>query len=803
MKILPCTAGLVAAFAVAGCGQASAGHEATTSAGAARARLHGLAPGHPRLLVTAADVKRLRGWATRSNPFWSQGLAVLARNAKKDMTRGLVPRKDGGSDSYEEYPTEWYAELFAFMSMVDPHPAERADYGSRARRLLMYVIGRSAPGRGSDNQPFRDPDFSTSDRSRWQGEAYGLTVDWAYSYFSRADRAKIRKVFLRWAAEQYRAYPLDAFDGPHPSPSGAADNPALLQNPAAVRWSLNNYYVAHARNLGLMALALDPRDDPGGRLRHYLASVTGNWLYVIDHALRSDAAGGFSPEGFEYGPDSLGRLLQLLYALHTAGRDNPASPGPQVSIAANPFWGDFVSDLLESLPPSPTRLSGDDAYLGQIWQPAWFGSAENYRAPDFITALAPLALSAAARGDQRTLDTIRWIETNIPPGGRSSLLARAGGDTDQFLDAILYFLLFDPHAAPPADPRPQLPLQAFAPGINRILARTCWCADGRMFNYGLSWTEIDHQFGDGNDFGFWRKGEWLTKQRSGYHSGGSFTDYQDSVTIENDPPQDNDPSDNPHGIWQRGDQWVMEPAGDPKLVAHSSGDGYVYALGDATNLYNSPYQHSTDVTEASRSIVWLEPDLIVVYDRAATGKPDRFKRFWLQLPAPPQIAGNRATVQTPGGQQLFSTTLLPAGASLTSVPDDDSEEPATDEPMRYRLMVTDPTEPQAVRFLNVIQGADGGAAPAPALLVRSAAGTPYEGAAVGGTLALFPLYYKARFGSLTIDVPAGVSRVLVTGLAASGRYQVDRQSGGAGVRLSVAPGGDNSADAGGVLSIAL
>src|SRR5262249_6498176 len=154
-----------------------------------------------------------------------------------------------------------------------------------------------------------------------------------------------------------------------------------------------------------------------------------------------------------------------------------------------------------------------------------------------------------------------------------------------------------------------------------------------------------------------------------YHSGGSFTDYHDSVTIQNDQPMDNDPSDNPHGIWQRGDQWVMDPAGDPTLVAHSSGDGYVYALGDATNLYNSPYQHSTDVVQASRSIVWLKPDHIVVYDRAETHKPGRFKRFWLQLAAPPQIAGNRATVHTPGGQQLFDTALLPANAALSNVPD--------------------------------------------------------------------------------------------------------------------------------------
>lgn len=55
-------------------------------------------------------------------------------------------------------------------------------------------------------------------RSRWQGEAFGLTVDWAYPYFTAADKKQIRKVFLRWASEQYTAFPLTELTGSFPSP---------------------------------------------------------------------------------------------------------------------------------------------------------------------------------------------------------------------------------------------------------------------------------------------------------------------------------------------------------------------------------------------------------------------------------------------------------------------------------------------------------------------------------------------------------------------------------------------------------
>jgi hypothetical protein len=269
-------------------------------------------------------LRRLRSWASPNNPFYAGGLAVLASDAKAAMDSGRVPGRDHGSNSYEDYPTEWYAELFAFMSLIEPNRSLGADYGQRARRLLMYVIDRAAPGRGKPDEPFRDPAFSTSDRSRWQGEAFGLTVDWAYPYFSASDKARIRSVFLRWSREQFSAYPVDQLDGAVPTPTGRANDPALVSKARNVRWSLNNYYAAHARNLGLMALALDPRDDPGGQLRGYLRSVTGQWLYVIDHALRTQAAGGLAPEGFEYGPQTLGAVAQLLVALRTAGKDRPA-----------------------------------------------------------------------------------------------------------------------------------------------------------------------------------------------------------------------------------------------------------------------------------------------------------------------------------------------------------------------------------------------------------------------------------------------------------------------------------------------
>ena len=41
-------------------------------------------------------------------------------------------------------------------------------------------------------------------------------------------------------------------------------------------------------------------------------------------------------------------------------------------------------------------------------------------------------------------------------------------------------------------------------------------------------------------------------------------------------------------------------------------------LGDATALYNSKDEGAEDIVYANRSIVWIVPDRIITYDRAAS-----------------------------------------------------------------------------------------------------------------------------------------------------------------------------------------
>lgn len=784
--LLACTCCICLSFACTGRDpEATATASTRTDTETGRATFAATSTTHPRLWLRPADVTRLRARAAANDPMYVS-LRKLALQVKRQMDSGTIPAKDTGGRAWVAYPSESYAELLALMSQVSPTQSERDDYGKRARKVLMYAINQAAKG-VSSGTAFRQPGFSTGDRSRWWGEGWGLTVDWIYSHLSSSDKATIRKVFVRWVDENSKG---STTNNNHPVPTGVYNSSALTANRKRVRWSGNNYYTAHARNMGLMAMALDPADDPGGTLRGRLKEVTGAWLYVIDNLLRTDCAGGLGPEGFEYTPQAMGYVAQLLLALRTAGEADATRWGRQTVMHANPFWSQLVKVLPLALSPQTVQ----HAWKGPVYQPAWYGDGQNFYAPDFIGLLGPVGVYDRLRGQTATVDAIRWMETHYPAGGAGGLLDRIA-DPDNLGDAVMYYLLFDGKKTAVKDPRSGYPLSVHVAGMGHIYARSSWKPDASWFRYIIGWRGIDHQHAEGNHFGFYRKGEWLTKDHVGYGIDSQTSDNHNTLAIENDTPYHN--NGYRAKLYQSGSQWLYTMDGDGKLVAKSINKSFVYALGDATKLYNSAYENAQDVVHASRSIIWLNPDHIVVYDRAQSKTSGRYKRFWLQLPAAPSRSGNVSTVTTSKGQKLYITSLLPSKANISVLGARSGG--ANGEPTKHRLRVSPAGDPLSTRFLHVLQGADRGASRNAPKLIRTS-GTRFEGAAVGTTAVLFPYALGGSSTSFTYKAPATVKRHLITGLRPGGAYTVTVAASSSGVTVSVKSGGSQRADSGGVLS---
>lgn len=798
---------------------------------------------HPRLWLTQNDIPRLRSWAVASNPMYQNGMLVALNAAVSNYNAKFFPVgipnpsfPDGGSINFELYPVEAYAQFFAFNALIDNNATNRITYAKYARNLLMYGINEAAKGHAV-GQPFRDPQFAIYNRANYWGEAWGLTVDWIYDakdandnpILTAQDKQTIRDVFMLWANDQLNAYM-------HPVPVGVTNDPALLGT-KIFRDSANNYYSGHGRLMALMALSMDAADDPpldnskpynqlGNSLRSYIDHVIGAWLYQ-QYAMYEDAntaaqaygvspnglglaAGGLSVEGSLYG-HALGYVEEMLLAFYTAGYTDPATYGPQMNLITSPYWDAVTDGMLHLAAPQSKTIYG---WQGPIFEMMSYGDILRFWiTPDAFSVHGALGVYDYYTGNTTRLNANRWIAQNLMEGGASKMYNRAGLNVwgnALASDAILYFMLFDPNAPAPTDPRSEMGTYFYAPGAGRVLARTDWTTNAEWFGYRCAWETINHQQGDCNQFELYRNGEWLTREQSGYSFDGiSMTpDYHNSLGIQNWCIC---PGGKPNNIqfyeeegWLRGGQWTNgQNAGDPVVVT-SDNSAYTYAQGISTPLYNRPAlfvpeNNAMDVLHASRSMIWLKPDRVITYDRATTGH-NGFKHYNLSVTALAQVNNKLATVTTPNGQKFFITSLLPANATLTASPAEDWQLVADNEPANFRVVINAPDNPTNVRFLTVMQGADAGASADAATHVTTTGGASFDGAIVNGMLVMFPVNVSPLPTALSYTVPASVSKHIITGLAANASYSVNITPAGGNVQIAIASGGAYVTDNAGVLS---
>ena len=808
---------------------------------------------HPRLWITPADLPRLQSWAVSSNPVYQQGMLPLLNQAvniyQTQFFPGGVANPNypdlGDTQGYAGQLTEEVGFILAFNSLIDPNANNRIKYAQYARNLIMYAMNQAALGVQS-GAPFRDPLFAVYNRANETGAQWGLIVDWIYNakdgqgnpILTSQDKATIRNVFMIWANECLNAYTTG---GDHPAPIGATNSFSLIGGGnSAYRMASNNYYLGHARLVTTMSLAIDPADDPvldptkppatlGNTLRSYILNATGAWLYQIyammgdPQTLKADynlpgngsnfglASGGLPPEGMLYG-HSFGFLLGQLLALQTAGFNDPTLSGPQIKLINAPVWDRFVTGFMSSMTPVPmTPLS--EVWLGPVYLLASYGDLLRlWLTPESMQPFALLTLLEQAQGKNTWhANAARWFTTSAIQGTLQYNVSTPW--TWGTAQSVLAYMIMDPAAPTPTDPRPSMPLTFYDPGAGRLLARTNWNANATWFDYRASWLSDNHQDGDGGQFEFFRNGEWLTKEMSNYDNNavGMTTYYHNTLALKNWSASGT-PNLNwyENGEWANGSQWILGlNAGDPVTV-NSNGSGYSYVSSDLTKLYNrpniwTPSQGATDITQATRSILWLDADYVIIYDRASSIHSGLFKSFNLNFATSPNINGKVTTETMASGQKLFVQTLLPANASITSRYSAGDLNPHSDlDPMFYTLTIQDPSLPTDTRFLHVLQGSDLNGTMAQATYLSSTQGTAFDGAIFGKYAVFFPNLANSTIATTTFSVPSTVHKFVVTGLAPNSSYSVSSGLVGNQTVVTVTPGGTGYVtDSSGVLMVAI
>jgi len=95
------------------------------------------------------------------------------------------------------------------------------------------------------------------------------------------------------------------------------------------------------------------------------------------------------------------------------------------------------------------------------------------------------------------------------------------------------------------------------------------------------------------------------------------------------------------------------------LQALHQGPGYVYASADVTPAYNG----NTAVQKVQRELLYLAPDVVVVFDRVQSAA-DTAQTWQLAVPVAPSISGATATIAN-AGHTLSVARIAPVGAAMS------------------------------------------------------------------------------------------------------------------------------------------
>jgi hypothetical protein len=180
-----------------------------------------------------------------------------------------------------------------------------------------------------------------------------------------------------------------------------------------------------------------------------------------------------------------------------------------------------------------------------------------------------------------------------------------------------------------------------APGIGQVFARSGWDKQATWLGMIAGPYTQSHAHQDQGSLLLY-KGGWLVydaavSSRSGI---GQATTAHGLVRID------------------RGGQPIPQRVNTTsRLESLHRGSGWLHVAADVTPAY----KEQAGIDRVQRELVYLEPDVVIVYDRVTTGGDTR--QVW-QLPTPvrPEIAGTRATISN-AGHTLTVHRLAPAGAT--------------------------------------------------------------------------------------------------------------------------------------------
>jgi hypothetical protein len=381
-------------------------------------------------------------------------------------------------------------------------------------------------------------------------------------------------------------------------------------------WATNdpsdNYYYSFLRATMLLGLA-EKGDDPQGDTwitQFRMTKVLDQLVPTFD----SDLVGGGSREGTGYGTAMMNLWSLYDFWKSTTGEGiGSKTPHTYASMRA------MIHQIVPTLDRfAPTGDQSRDSTASMF-------DYQRYYLQELIS-LYPMAETA---GPAQTL----LANCSVPKMSESFM------DVDDFLYE---------NRDVAASPMDALNTAYFAPGIGELYARSGWDKHATWVNMIAGPYTESHAHQDQGSLMLYKDG-WLA--------------YDAVVDSSSGLTQDT----TAHGLVR------IDSGGSPihqvantmsKVMGLHQGAGWVYTAADLTPAYNG----SSQISKVNREMVYLEPNVVIVYDRVASASGTS-QTWQLATPVAPSISGSTATISN-AGHTLTVQRLAPSTASsaVTSMP---------------------------------------------------------------------------------------------------------------------------------------
>lgn len=410
-------------------------------------------------------------------------------------------------------------------------------------------------------------------------------------------------------------------------------------------WSVdnpsNNYYYSFLQaTLYLGLAAYEEHPDAAGWVTMFRDTKIGGQLVPVFSA---DLAGGGSREGTGYGV-AMARLFRLYDFWET-------STGEPIKDLTGHTRASLLH-MLHEVVPTLDRI----APVGDHARDSTAALFDYHR--DYVQLLAYM-----------------YKDDPVAPTARWWLQACSVPQMSQHFMAVWDFW-YDPGDLPAA-PGSELHPVYHATGTGQVYARSAWDEDATWVHLAAGPYTESHAHRDKGSLLFYR-GEWLAyDQNILSHSGIRQEEEMHNLVRIVD-----------------GGQTVTQHEGAPPadLLALAEGDGWLYAAVDVTPIYDG---HAA-VARVEREMVFIKPDVLVVFDRVDTNGGS--ERVWqLNTPIQPALADTTATIA--GSQATLVVRRIAPDDADSSVFDWTADD---DMSGGFRIDTAHASQDGASRFLHVL-----------------------------------------------------------------------------------------------------